>query len=185
MGPVDGTLSYGFSSSQSGISVLSGDYLTHEFGATFGVHGQYVVNDFRLRPKATLTFNRVFSGAYDLAGTILNQYLSVPIAGNAASLGTMEVTTEISRQFDIGGGRLIQPYVEAGAVYEYLRPNDGRILSGDLDFVTPSPWSFSLRGGATALVAENVSLDARGGYLSFGQNGLDVWKAQVRVAIGF
>ena len=30
---------------------------------------------------------------------------------------------------------LIQPYVEAGAVYEYLRPNDGKILDDELNFV--------------------------------------------------
>ncbi|MEE4012339.1 autotransporter domain-containing protein [Roseibium sp. FZY0029] len=182
---VDGSLSYGFSTSQSDISVLSGDYTTHELGATFSVHGQYALSDIQVRPKATMTFNRVFSDGYDLNGTILNRAVSVPISGNAASLGTIELSTEISRQFTLQDGLLIQPYVEAGAVYEYLRPNDGKILDDELNFVTASAWSFTLRGGATALLAENVTLDAKGGYLSLGQNGLDVWEAQLRVAIGF
>jgi hypothetical protein len=182
---VDGSLSYGFSRSQSDISVLSGDYNTHELGATFSVHGQYALSDIQVRPKATVTFNRVFSDSYDLSGTIRNRAVSVPISGNAASLGTVELSTEFSRQFTLQDGLLIQPYVEAGAVYEYLRPNDGKILDDELNFVTASAWSFTLRGGATALLAENVTLDARGGYLSLGQNGLDVWEGQLRVAIGF
>ncbi|MHA7773156.1 autotransporter outer membrane beta-barrel domain-containing protein [Roseibium sp. M-1] len=181
----DGSLSYGFSTSQSDISVLNGDYISHEFGTSLSLHGQYALSDVQIRPKATVTFNRVFSDSYDLSGTILNQYVSVPISGNAASLGTLELSTEISRAFDLGNGRLIQPYLEAGAVYEYLRANDGKILDGDLNLVTPSAWSFALRGGATTLLAQNVSLDAKGGYLSLGQNGLDVWEAELRVAIGF
>jgi outer membrane autotransporter protein len=182
---IDGSLSYGFSTSQSDISVLNGDYLTHEFGASFSVHGQYSHSGFQVRPKATLSFNHVFSDSYDLSGTILNQYVSVPISGNAASLGTLELTTEISREIDLGDGRLIQPYLEAGAVYEYLRPNDGKILDGNLAQVTPSAWSFTLRGGATALVAENVTVDASAGYLSLGQANLDVYEGKLRVAIGF
>ncbi|MGX1497444.1 outer membrane autotransporter protein [Labrenzia sp. MBR-25] len=182
---VDGSLSYGFANSQSDISVLSGEYNTHELGATFSVHGQYSLSEIQVRPKATVTFNRVFSDGYDLNGTILNRAVSVPISGNAASLGTIELSTEFSRQFTLQDGLLIQPYVEAGAVYEYLRPNDGKILDDELNYVTASAWSFTLRGGATALLAENVTLDAKGGYLSLGQNGLDVWEGQLRVAIGF
>ena len=165
--------------------MLSGEYNTHELGATFSVHGQYSLSEIQVRPKATVTFNRVFSDGYALNGTILNRAVSVPISGNAASLGTIELSTEFSRQFTLQDGLLIQPYVEAGAVYEYLRPNDGKILDDELNFVTASAWSFTLRGGATALLAENVTLDAKGGYLSLGQNGLDVWEGQLRVAIGF
>jgi|GEM_PF-1911854 len=182
---VDGSLSYGFSNSQSDISVLNGDYNTHEFGATFSVHGQYSLSEIQVRPKGTVTFNRVFSNGYDLSGRIFNQYVSVPISGNAASLGTLELSTEFSREFRLPDGLLIQPYIEAGAVYEYLRPNGGEILNGDLHPVTPSPWSFTLRGGATALISENVTLNAEGGYLSFGQNGLNVWEGELRIAIGF
>jgi hypothetical protein len=182
---VDGSLSYGFSNSQSDISVLSGDYNTHEFGAVFSVHGQYALSDIQVRPKATVTFNRLFSDGYDLNGTIRNRAVSVPISGNANSLGTIELSTEFSRQFTLQDRFLIQPYVEAGAVYEYLRPNDGKILDDELNFVTASAWSFTLRGGATALLSENVTLDAKGGYLSLGQNGLDVWEGQLRIAIGF
>lgn len=182
---VDGSLSYGFSSSQSDISVLSGVYYTHEIGTTFGIHGQYEAGSYQIRPELSATYSRVFSSGYDLDGTILGTDVAVPIDGNAASLGTVEFSTEVSRQFALSNGFLIQPYVEAGAVYEYLRPNDGKILNGSLQPVTPSPWSFTLRGGATALLTQNVSLDAKGGYLSFGQNGLDVWEMDMRLAIAF
>ncbi|WP_175558022.1 autotransporter outer membrane beta-barrel domain-containing protein [Roseibium suaedae] len=182
---VDGSLSYGYATNENELLVLDGNYSSHQFGASFSLHGQYALDDFQIRPKATLTFNRVFSEGYDLSGTILNQTIAIPIDGNAASLGTLELTTEISRQFDLGDGKFLQPYLEAGAVYEYLRANDGKILDGNLHQVTPSPWSFSLQAGATALLAQNVSLDAKGGYMSFGQNGLDVWEGELRVAIGF
>ena len=38
---------------------------------------------------------------------------------------------------------------------------------------------------ARALIAENFQIDASGGYLSFGQNGLDVWEGKLQLSYGF
>ncbi len=51
------------------------------------------------------------------------------------------------------------PFSELGANYEFERPNGGQILTGDLKEATPSPWSFSLRGGARMLLTNALQLE--------------------------
>lgn len=50
---------------------------------------------------------------------------------------------------------------------------------------TPSPWTASVRTGMRALLTNNAQIEASVGYLSFGQNGLNVWDGQLRLSIGF
>jgi hypothetical protein len=77
------------------------------------------------------------------------------------------------------------PYVELGANYEFARPNGGRILTGDLSLATPSPWSYSIHGGARTLIWKTVLIEASAGYLSFGQRGLDAWEGLLRASLSF
>ncbi len=58
-------------------------------------------------------------------------------------------------------------------------------MTGDLSEVTPSPWSFSLRSGFRMLVNDNLQIEATGGYLSFGQNDLDVWEGKLHISWSF
>ncbi|RJG08807.1 hypothetical protein D3879_23370 [Pseudomonas cavernicola] len=76
-------------------------------------------------------------------------------------------------------------YAEVGLSNEFERPNDGRMITGDLSLEKTSPWSGSLRTGVQALVAPDVFIDTSLGYLSFGQNGLDVWEGRVLLSIAF
>ncbi|MGO4441059.1 hypothetical protein [Rhizobium sp. RAF56] len=77
------------------------------------------------------------------------------------------------------------PYAEFGVHYEFERPNGGQILTGELTMATPSPWTASVRTGMRALLTNNAQIEASVGYLSFGQNGLNVWDGQLRLSIGF
>ncbi|RVG49314.1 autotransporter outer membrane beta-barrel domain-containing protein, partial [Sinorhizobium meliloti] len=76
-------------------------------------------------------------------------------------------------------------FAELGAQYEFERPNDGKILTGDLSEVTPSPWAFSLRSGFRMLLNDNLQIEATGGYLSFGQEDLDVWEGKLHLSWSF
>ena len=71
------------------------------------------------------------------------------------------------------------PYVRAGGRYAFQQANNGKILSGDLTLVTSSPWSGNIRGGLRTLVSDKMVVDVSGGYLSLGQNGLDIWEGKV------
>ena len=77
------------------------------------------------------------------------------------------------------------PFAELGANYEFERPNGGQILTGDLKEATPSPWSVSLRGGARMLLTNALQLEASAGYLSFGQDGLDIWEGKLHLSYAF
>ena len=77
------------------------------------------------------------------------------------------------------------PYAEIGATYEFDRPNGGQILTADLLLATPSAWAGTLRAGARMLLNNSVQVEASGGYLSFGQSGLDIWEGKFQISFGF
>jgi len=59
------------------------------------------------------------------------------------------------------------PYLEPSIQYDFLRPNGGELLTGDLKSAFPSAWSGILRGGVR-MSMNSVLLEASAGYLSFG-----------------
>jgi hypothetical protein len=77
------------------------------------------------------------------------------------------------------------PYAELGASYQFERPNGGQLLTGTLSTAVGSPWSGLLRTGARVLVSRSTFVEASLGYLSFTQNGLDVWEARLFVSHAF
>ena len=42
-----------------------------------------------------------------------------------------------------------------------------------------------MRVGATMLLNESVQVDASAGYLSFGQDDLNIWEGKLQVSFGF
>lgn len=88
----------------------------------------------------------------------------------------------MNRLWTVSDDLLVLPYGRAGVRYDFDRPNDGELVTPDLELVTPSAWSGNLRLGVKALVNKEVIVDASGGYLSFGQNGLDVWHGRLAVS---
>ena len=69
--------------------------------------------------------------------------------------------------------------------YAFDRPNNGEKLTGDLRTFIPSPWVGSVRSGARMQLPGNALVGASVGYLSFAQNGLDVWEGKLRLSVGF
>ena len=87
--------------------------------------------------------------------------------------------------FVLENGTTVVPFVEVGTNYAFAQPNHGQILTADLEFATPSALSGSLRAGGRMLLNDSVQDEASGGYLSFGQSGLDVWEGKFQISFGF
>lgn len=125
------------------------------------------------------------SDGYDLVGDLLGLPLDIRMPEESFDYGIVTASAEISRIFTAADGSSVMPFAELGVNYEFERPDDGQVLAGDLSLETPSPWTFTLRSGARALIYESVQVEVSGGYLSLGQDGLDIWEGKFRVAFGF
>jgi len=77
------------------------------------------------------------------------------------------------------------PYAEFSAQYEFIRPNDGKIMTNTLTLEPTSPWTETLRLGTRSLVSPTTCLEASVGYLGLGHNGLDVWEGRIYVSHAF
>ncbi|KQU74081.1 autotransporter [Ensifer sp. Root1252] len=182
---IDGSLTYGRYNNDIDLSVLSGRQDSERLAGEISLHGQYKVDAYFIRPKVSVNWSHIDSDAYDLSGSILNIPVSVSLPGDSFNYGVLDLSTEISRYFRLPDGQPFLAFAELGAEYQFERPNDGKILTGDLSEVTPSPWAFSLRSGFRMLVNDNLQIEATGGYLSFGQKDLDVWEGKLHVAWSF
>ncbi|OCP01782.1 MULTISPECIES: autotransporter outer membrane beta-barrel domain-containing protein [unclassified Ensifer] len=182
---IDGSLTYGRYDNDIDLSVLSGEQDSERLAGEISLHGQYKVDAYLIRPKVSVSWSHINSDDYDLSGNILNIPVSVSLPGDSYNYGVLDLSTEISRYFRLPDGQPFLVFTELGAEYQFERPNDGKILTGDLSEVTPSPWSFSLRSGFRMLVNDNLQLEATGGYLSFGQKDLDVWEGKLHVSWSF
>ncbi len=182
---IDTSLSYGHTNSDLRLLGLSGNFASQQYEASANLNGQYDIGEAYARPKLSVTYSRNISDSYSLAGSILGRPINVGLADSAFNYGVIDATTEIGRLFSLSNGTQLMPYAEFGVHYEFERPNGGQILTGDLTMATPSPWTASVRTGMRALLTNNAQIEASVGYLSFGQNGLNVWDGQLRLSIGF
>ncbi len=182
---IDASLTYGRYENDLKLAMLEGDYNSQVWTGNVTAYGQYALGEYFVRPKASVTYGHVDTDAYDLEGNVLNIPISVRFPDDSFNFGVAELSAEFSRIYAFDNGMTIMPYAEIGAVYEFDRPNDGRILTADLDLVTPSAWTGTLRAGARMQLSNSVQVEASGGYLSFGQSGLDIWEGKFQVSFGF
>ena len=81
-------------------------------------------------------------------------------------------------------GRFI-PYLDLSVRYEYLRANDGMIMSGDLTSMPTSAWTGMVKFGARTLLGGMTFLEIGGGYTSFFQRQLNTWESRIFLSQGF
>lgn len=181
---LDAWLAYGRYDADSRISILENSADFDRWFGSVNLTGQYVYRDYRLRPKLALFF------AHDEADDSAYGVLSIPelegyrlvVDDSGYDYGMVEGSLEVNRLWTLSDGLLVQPYGRAGVRYDFERPNDGELVTPDLETVTPSAWSGNLRLGVKALIDRQFIVDASGGYLSFGQNDLGVWQARLAVS---
>jgi outer membrane autotransporter protein len=182
---IDTSVTYGSYDSDVELSILNGDYSAQRFTGDINLHGQYKIDEYFIRPKVSVSFSHIANDEYSLDGTVLNAPVNVEYPEESFNYGVMTASTEVSRMFQFTNGTPLLAFAEVGAQYEFERPNGGEIMTGDLSMATPSPWSFSLRSGVRMLLSNSLQLEASGGYLSFGQSGLDIWEGKLELSMSF
>ena len=182
---VQGSLGYMLRHNDLDVVVLEGDYFSHQLSAATALHGQYNYKDWTLRPRVGLSYAETFTEAYDLSGTVSNTPVKVDIGSDHFSFGEAEIAGEASTYVELEGNLLGIPYGELGLRYAFDRPNDGKILSGNLTLEETSDVTGTLRGGMRFIYDDRIYFDVGVGYLSLGQNGLDIWEAKARVSFAF
>jgi outer membrane autotransporter protein len=182
---IDVDFSYSRLSNDFGLTVLQGSYLSQRLTGAANLHGQYDLDILAVRPRLSFAYTKTFSDGYDMQGAVLGRSISVNFPTADYDYSFVELAAEFNRVFTTSGGTVIMPFAEVGAVYELVRPNGGQMLTSDLQLVIPSPWSFSTRAGVRMLISQAIQLEARAGYLSFGQSGLNVVEAGLRFSVSF
>jgi hypothetical protein len=69
--------------------------------------------------------------------------------------------------------------------YGFERPNDGYILTGNLDSARTEPLSGTVRLGLRTLLDGSTTLTTSAGYLSLGQGGLNIWEWRINLSKPF
>lgn len=182
---MDLSLTAGQLDNDNRVLVLRERFDTQRYALSTSLSGQYLLGETLLNPKLSLSYSHFRNEAHQMRGQLFGIPLRLEIEEQNYDYGVAEASLQISRAFHSSAGRYWLPYVEAGLSNEFERPNDGRILTGDLSQEKTSPWSGNLRGGVLAQLADNAVVDASLGYLSLGQNGLDIWEGRIFISVGF
>ncbi len=182
---IDGSVTYGRTENDLRLAVLDGDYISEQVAANVNLHGQYDLGFANIRPKGSLFYGRTFGDAYEMKGDVLGRTVTVAFPESRFDYGAVEASAEINRVFFTENGLPVMPWAELGARYDFERPNDGQVLTGDLTLEDTTPWAVSLRSGLRMLVSETTLVEASAGYLSFGQKDLDVWEGRFYISFGF
>jgi len=182
---VDASFSVGQLSNDNNLSVLSERFDSQRYALGLNATGQYLVDKVILTPKISLNYSYFRNEEHDMKGNVAGIPVRIGIESQNYDYGVAETTLQITRGFQTDGGKHWYPYAEVGLSNEFERPNDGKIITGDLSEEKTSPWSGSLRTGLQALVSPDVFIDTSVGYLSFGQNGLDVWEGRIMLSVAF
>ena len=182
---IDGSFSFAESRRDRQIVTLTGTSVVQAWTGNTTLHWQTTVNEWFLRTKASVSYTRSLADANDLNGTLLGFPISLHFPEARTSFAVAEGYAEISRLFSITTDIHVIPYLELGLHYQFLRPNGGAMLAGDLSTVIPSAWAGSIRTGARMQLPGNALLELSAAYLSLGVSDLDVWEGKVRVSMGF
>ncbi|WP_170156840.1 autotransporter outer membrane beta-barrel domain-containing protein [Roseimicrobium gellanilyticum] len=182
---LDASFGYGRSENEIRLLQLEGDYTTERYSGSLSATGNFKAGTLNLRPRATVSYTHYESGGYDLEGLIGPFDIKLPRGADRFDYGAAEVTVEINRPISTRHGMILVPYVELGVTYEFERPGDGVILTSDFTTASTSPWRGSVRAGARVLITRSVVIEASAGYLSIGQQDLDLWEGRVFASWAF
>ncbi|MAZ34285.1 MAG: hypothetical protein CMO06_14170 [Thalassospira sp.] len=182
---VEGSLGYLLLHNDLNVVVLEGDYLSHQASAAAAIHGQYRYNDWTLRPKFGLSYARTYIEDHELDGSIVGTPVNVNIESDSFDYGEAEISGEASTFLFLSDDLIGMPYGELGMHYAFERPNDGKILTGNLTLADTSDFTGTVRGGMRFVYGDDIFFDVGAGYLSLGQNRLDIWEAKARISFAF
>jgi len=180
-----GALGFGRQTTDTQLVSLSGTSDSEQYSLSLQAEGQYALGSVFIRPKVQLSQTHNAGDSYQLKGVILNTPLTLNMRKESFNYGVVQGSVELNRTFDLGNNRVVMPFVEAGIYYEYLRPNSGQHLTGDLTYADSSPWGGVLRLGARSLIgnATMASLDIAN--QTIGVTDVNIWEARLLISHSF
>lgn len=182
---IDGSFTYGQLQNNNEIAILTSDYRSQLLHMDLRATGKYQFNNFQLRLKPLISFTHFRNPAYQLNGQIGNFSFQVDRAKENFNFNFVEFRFEGNYLIETPNGNLLQPYIEPGIDYAFARPNNGQILTGNLNLANTAPVTETLTVGIRTLIAKAFFIDLSGSYLSFGQPGLDVWQLRLLASYSF
>ncbi|MBQ4674389.1 autotransporter domain-containing protein [Aeromonas dhakensis] len=182
---LDATLMYGWMDNEQGLLFLSGDYGSTSVSGNLGGSAQFEWDAFTLRPRLAISYSHGRSDGYRLQGDYRGLPLQLERGSDSYNQGNLTGTLELSRLYHTRDGVPVMPYGELGLDYGFDRPNDGYILTGNLDMARTQPLSGTMRVGLRTLLGGDTTVTASTGYLSLGQGGLNVWEWRLNLSRSF
>ncbi len=182
---INTSLGYGNTHNNVDIANFNGSYIAHAYSFEIDLIGQYDYKKLHLLVKPALFYSYVHTKAYQVSGSIAGVNLNIPVSNDSFSVGLVATSIEMNRDFRITNFKILEPFADIGVIYAFQRPNNGKILTGNLYLASTSAWSGTARIGARLLLASDLYIAANGGYLSIGQAGLNIWEARVYTSYVF
>lgn len=182
---LDATLMYGWMDNEQDLLFLSGDYGSRSLSGSLGTTGQYFWEQLSVRPRLALNYSHSHSEGYPLQGDYQGLALKLDRESDSYNQGNLIGSVEFSRIYHTSGGLPLMPYGELGVDYGFERPNDGYILTGNLDSARTEPLSGTVRLGLRTLLDGSTTLTTSAGYLSLGQDGLNIWEWRINLSKPF
>jgi Autotransporter beta-domain len=176
---IDTSLDWGQGESDVQLDVLAGQYTTRRYAFSFNANGQYEHGQTVLRPRLSYYYANTRSNSYEMRGNVAGESIGVALPQISANTGLLEASGEIHRTYRLPDNSPIVPYARLAVRYEFARSNDGEVMTGDLASVSTSRWGGSLRAGARTVVGRATLIEAEAGYLSLGQQDLNLWQVKL------
>lgn len=181
---IEGTVAYGQYENKNSISILNSRYITTFFSTAFIATGVYNLDKIQLRPKPAIFYTYFNNARYNLNAAINGALFSIPISAYNFSFGFSRFSLEALRYFELPNGKTtLAPYLELGVDYAFVRPNNGRILAGDLRMRRTSPFSGLTRLGMRAFISRSIFIETSASYLSIGQKNLNIWEGRIMLSL--
>lgn len=182
---LNGSLTYGQLQNNNQIASLTSAYRTQVLHTDLRATGSYQFCNFQLRPKPLISFTHFRNPAYPFKGIFGNTTFQITRPQESYNFNFAEFRIEGNYTFVTKSGNIIQPYVEPGIDYAFARPNDGQMLTGNLNLASTAPVVETLTAGVRTFFCKSLLIDSSASYLSFGQHGLDVWELRLLASYSF
>ena len=119
-----------------------------------------------------------------MSGTLLGSSITLPVSRTSFGQGVASFTVEMNRDYYLHE-TVLEPYGELGASYQFVRPNNGQILTSNLLLASTSPWSGIARLGGRAVITRSLFLEASIANLSIGQGSYHLWEGKLYLSYSF
>lgn len=179
------SLAYSNETNKLNIGTIGGKYIAESGSLEVDAAGQYNYKVTNVRYKSSFYYAYIHNNAYNITGTSARGNAHIPVASDSFGIGLINFLIEINKDFRFNRVNVFEPFAELGVTYQYLRPNNGKILTGNLLLVTPSPWSGLARLGARLQINQSLYTEANVAYLSIGQPGLNIWQGRLYISYSF